>query len=150
MKIASLGIGALAVVALCGTAEAKRNAYAAGVDVQTTSGTGCLDSSSSAFTGVLQYDGLSGKTAALRVPLPSVGLVSTQILTVTAGLGTAHPSGSFTWKAVGPSGTLWNLSGTFQVTVTTVDANSYVFAMSETYGGCTENSYISATNLKPK
>lgn len=136
MKGAIVGI-AIAIV-FANQAEAK--VYAAGVAVQSVAGSGCLDSAGKTFAGVLKFAGLTGTTAALRIPFPSLGAVSTQIPTTTSGAGTAHPSGTFTWKGQGATGTVWNVSGTFQATITTVDANSYV----------TENSFISATSLKPK
>ena len=124
-------------------------AYVAGIFVQSAGGGGCLDQSGAAFAGVLQYAGSVSKDT-LRVPLPQLGAMSTQVLTVTSGLGGNHPSGTFTWKGVGPSGTIWNVSGDFAASVTTVDANSLVFAINETYGSCSESSYISATRLKPQ
>lgn len=142
---------ALAVSSLAiSPASAKWSDYAAGVSVQSVSGGQCLDSSGASFAGVLQYAGLPGRSAFLRVPLAQLGVVSTQALTISSGVGTAHPSGTFTWKGVGPQGTVWNVSGSFQASITTVDVNSYVFAITESYGGCSESSYIAATSLRPR
>jgi hypothetical protein len=151
MRTLTAAAVALGLMASCATpAVAKSLAYAAGAYIQSVGGSGCLDTSGSTYAGVLQYGGLSGTTVTLRTPLPILSLMSTQVLTITSGQGGSSPSGTFTWKGVGPSGTAFNVSGTFSASVTTVDTNSVVFNISEHYGSCTETSAISATKVRPK
>ena len=127
----------------------KAGVYAANILIQSASGGGCIDTTGANFAGVLNYAGLSGTQFAVRSPIvqPGAGVVSTQILKVTSGVGTTSPSGTFTWKGAGV-GLSWNLSGTFSATLTEIDAFSFVAQVTEHYtngSACTENQLIAFT-----
>lgn len=125
--------------------------YAANVSIDSTYGTGCYDSSATQFAGEVSYNGLAGTTAVIRIPLADSGQadISTQIFKITAGAGTTHPSGTFTWTGKGV-GFSWNVSGTFAVTITEVDAHDFVLANVEKYTNCQEDQIISLVRFGPE
>ena len=78
--------------------------YTANIIIEEADGPGCLHAEGTRFTGVLNYDGLSGTTMGLRVPIvegANTAAVSTQHLNVTSGVGTVNPQGNFTWHGRG-------------------------------------------------
>ena len=144
----------LSTTALAATAP-KSGVYAANIYIQ-QSGVGCLDARGSSFLGALNYGGLSATQLGLRVPIvqqAGVAVVSTQVLKVTGGVGTTHPSGTFTSKGSGV-GASWNLSGTFTATLTEIDAYSFVAQVTESYMNngytCNETQLIALTRLAVK
>ena len=146
-----LWIGAALAAVFAAPADARRAAaYAAGMEIKSANGSACVDFAGDQYPGVLQYGGLTAAVDTLRVTLPSSGLIGTEVLTITSGIGTTQPGGTFTWKGVKPSGTAFSVSGTFTATITPVDNDSYIFAMNEQYGNCTESSNIAATSLRPR
>jgi hypothetical protein len=143
--------GACAAMVAAPACAKKNDAYAAGLEVQSTNdGSDCLEFGGDQYSGVLQYGGLSATVDTLRMTLPGRGLVWTEVLTITSGIGTTQPAGTFTWQEVKPSGTVFDVSGTFSLTVTKVDKNSYIFAITKQYGNCSASSYFTATSLDPK
>jgi len=129
--------------------------YVANVYIQTATGDGCMDTPGRAFAGVLVYGGLSATQFWLRLPQTgsTTGIVSTEVLTITAGAGTTSPSGKFTWKGQGV-GPAWNLNGTFTASITGIDTHSFVMNLSERYANsgyyCTETPVVAATRVGAK
>jgi hypothetical protein len=151
MKTCMAVLTGLALATMAHPALARRApVYTAGVSVQAISGTGCLDQNGTSFAGVMQYSGVSGAAATLRTVLPQLGAVSTQILEITGGLGTTHPTGTFALSRVNSAGTTSNAEGTFNGTVIVADRNSFIFVLTENYGSCNEGMFISATRVKPQ
>jgi len=82
----------------------------------------------------------------VRVPVSgNVGIVSILIFTVTSGIGTTTPSGTFTWQIRGQQ--IADASGTFSAKLTEIDQYSFIVSMKENYSNFSETQTISLTKL---
>ncbi|HLY56764.1 MAG TPA: hypothetical protein VKS60_14470 [Stellaceae bacterium] len=90
----------------------------------------CIDSPGAVYTGrKMTYQGLSGghfRYWGLEQGIPPT--IVKQVFTVTAGKGTAAPSGTFTY--VGPFG---DIAGTWTAAITPTDAHSFAMKLTESY-----------------
>src|SRR5215472_15833382 len=81
------------------SAAPESGTFEAQVDVDSVTGSGCLDKGGYVFVGSMSFPGLSGTTYYLRAleTGSNFGVDSLQTLTVTGGKGTTSPTGTFTW-----------------------------------------------------
>jgi hypothetical protein len=111
--------------------------------VPSADGNGCVMGSGSQVIAEVSFGGLSGKTLFIRYPYSSSNgaLVSVQTVTLTSGLGTLSPSGTFTWTGTGAY--TWDVSGSYSATITEVGTHAFILNVTSTYTNCTETQSLS-------
>lgn len=121
--------------------------YLAMLYVPSAEGTGCVMGSSSQLFAEVSYGGLSSRTFYIKSPYAGSNgqVVSVQTMTVTSGLGSLTPSGTFTWTGYGAYN--WNVSGTFTTSIQEVGAHAFMLNLTESYSNCNENQSLSLVRM---
>jgi len=115
--------------------------------VPSADGSGCVLAADSNVIAEVSFGGLSGKTLWIRYPYAASNgtVASVQTLTLTGGLGSVTPNGTFTWTGSGTH--TWDVSGTFTANVTEVGTHAFMITVVETFTDCTETQSLSLARV---
>jgi hypothetical protein len=136
-RIAGGFLGALAVLSPAwGDTPPEPGRYTAHILVTEVHGFECLDQKGDKYTGTLQYNGIHATKETLRKPYLYNGkyLITTLSLTITSGIGTLSPRGTFSLRLTEPR--RLTVTGTFEAKLTFSDAEAF-----------TEKLTVAATNI---
>jgi hypothetical protein len=136
-RIAGGFLGALAVLSPAwGDTPPEPGTYTASILVTEVEGYECLDQKGDKYTGTLQYDGIKATKATLRKPYlyDDKYYITKLSLTITRGVGTLSPSGTFSLHLTVPF--VLTVTGTFRAKLIFSDAKAF-----------TEKLTVTATNI---
>jgi hypothetical protein len=115
----------LAASSASGATPPQPGRYTADIVVTEVHGAECLDQTGDKYHGVLVYGGINATKATLRKPVlvDKVHLIEHLTLTITSGIGTLSPSGTFSLEVASPLDL--KVSGTFEAKLIFSDAEAF-------------------------
>lgn len=144
-----LAIGIFAAGSVADAASLTAGSYVANVYVAETlsaPGVVCLDPSGTSYFGVVHYGGVDAATLTMHLALSGIpAVISRQVLTVTHGVGTDAPEGTFVAHLSNGGGA----TGTFSASLQPFDNVSFTGSLIENAPalGCTERLEISLVRM---
>ena len=132
----------LAASSAFGAAAPEPGKYSADILVTEVHGAQCLDHVGDKYHGTLQYQGIDAKHATLRKPVlyDNTYLIEHLTLTITSGVGTLSPHGTFSLEITTPIGEL-KLTGSFEAKLAFSDKEAFterLIVMASSPIECTE------------